>query len=291
MPPAPLDLLIDKLGGPQKVAEMTGRSQRVVRKRAGGGGGGSHLVLEHRTGKHLNIVERAAFQSGKKLVGIISDAASTGVSLHADKRVKSCGKRRLHITIELPWTADKAVQQFGRSHRSNQESAPRYCLLCSPEIAGERRLTAAMANRLNELGATLHGDRNASAGGNDLSSFNLDRQLSDRAINKYMLPDLKRKSQQKTDNVYALSFITPEYTMLHFAKAALSFFQESGILEIHESDQKISLEVYLNRLFNARPLALQTEIFEYFAKILEIFIRDAKASGTFFDGVIQIAGI
>merc|ERR1719284_1697039 len=140
LPFNPLDEIIDGLGGPNAVAEMTGRKGRLIRQENEG------VRFEARNASGLsavtsmdaiNIKERDMFQKGEKLVAIISEAASAGISLHAHRKAGNT-RRRVHITLELPWSADKAVQQFGRSHRANQVQAPVYKLLCS-NIGGETR--------------------------------------------------------------------------------------------------------------------------------------------------------
>uniref|UniRef100_A0AAY4EKJ0 Protein strawberry notch homolog 2 n=1 Tax=Denticeps clupeoides TaxID=299321 RepID=A0AAY4EKJ0_9TELE len=175
-----LDELIDRFGGPERVAEMTGRKGRVVRI------SGDCVRYESRaeqglTIDHVNIREKERFMGGEKLVAIISEAASSGISLQADKRVVN-QRRRVHMTLELPWSADRAIQQFGRTHRSNQVTAPEYIFLIS-ELAGERRFASIVAKRLESLGALTHGDRRATES-RDLSRFNFENKYGTKALDK-----------------------------------------------------------------------------------------------------------
>ena len=95
--PGALDQIIQHFGTDQ-VAEVTGRSRRIVRKRAGGrevGGDLGHadhligsgscsdrLVVESRAGS-ANLLEARAFMDDVKRILVFSDAGGTGRSYHA----------------------------------------------------------------------------------------------------------------------------------------------------------------------------------------------------------------
>lgn len=183
LPPNTLDELIDLLNGPDHVAEMTGRKGRIVSQKDSNNQK-ECFVYETRNETDvpvelMNFVQKERFMNGDKLVAIISEAASSGISLQANRRYANQLKR-VHITIELPWSADRAIQQFGRTHRSNQVSSPEYIFLIS-QLAGEKRFASTVAKRLESLGALTHGDRRATES-RDLSQFNIDNKYGRAAL-------------------------------------------------------------------------------------------------------------
>src|SRR5262249_56273115 len=119
------------------------------------------------------------FQRGKKRIAIISDAGSIGISLHASNREPN-KQRRVHITLELGWSADKQMQTFGRTQRSDQAVPPEYVLL-STELGGEKRFSSTIARRLGSLGALTKGDRGAADSG-DLAKYNFETEEGRSAL-------------------------------------------------------------------------------------------------------------
>src|SRR2546426_673479 len=71
------------------------------------------------------------------------------------------------------WSADKAMQMLGRTHRTNQASAPKYLMVVT-DLAGEKRFISTIAKRLGSLGALTRGSRDASGGPASMANLNFD---------------------------------------------------------------------------------------------------------------------
>ncbi|EFN55772.1 hypothetical protein CHLNCDRAFT_51983 [Chlorella variabilis] len=316
LPPNPLDHLIELLGGEQHVAELTGRKGFVSKDE---GSGRAMYVQRGGDGpqKDVNMREKEAFMEGRKLVAIISDAASTGISLQADRRVGN-QRRRCHITLELPWSADKAVQQFGRSHRANQVSAPLYRILTVP-VGGEYRFASAAAKRLASLGALLRGDRNAIGAGSELKGFDIDNAHGEKALLR-VLQDVCGEHGSKPMPGVKVPELPPELAESEFLhtsgmdelmersgrEATPPFFKymrtkllSIGVLEeggegtgrilVPSAKAKVKIPRFLNRLLGL-PMVDQELLFQYFQDTLDATVAQLKSEGKFDSGIVTIKG-
>ncbi|XP_069134859.1 protein strawberry notch homolog 1-like isoform X2 [Argopecten irradians] len=280
LPPNLLDHLIDELGGTENVAEMTGRKGRVVSTDEG-------ISYESRSAsdvplEYLNLTEKQRFMDGEKNIAIISEAASSGISLQADRRAVN-QKRRVHITLELPWSADRAIQQFGRTHRSNQVHAPEYVFLIS-ELAGEQRFASTVAKRLESLGALTHGDRRATES-RDLSRFNID--------NKYGRVSLENVLKS------SLGFESPLVPPPSDYQGDFNADVRKGLVGVGvvTVDERINMPTldkdynniskFLNRILGME-VALQNALFKHFSQTLMAIILEAKRNGRWDMGILDL---
>ncbi|XP_072924354.1 si:ch73-63e15.2 isoform X2 [Hemitrygon akajei] len=279
-----LDELIDLFGGPELVAEMTGRKGRVVRKSDGS------VCYESRAEQnlsidHVNLKEKERFMAGDKLVAIISEAASSGISLQADKRMKN-QRRRIHMTLELPWSADRAIQQFGRTHRSNQVSAPEYIFLIS-ELAGERRFASIVAKRLESLGALTHGDRRATES-RDLSKYNFDNKYGTKALDKVIktiLGQVESEVQPPPDYVGGPNTFIED---MRVGLMAVGIFCKENRYGYVNVEKDCSISKFLNRILGLE-VHKQNALFQYFTDTFDFLIEKDKKEGKYDMGILDLA--
>lgn len=281
LPPNTLDQLIDELGGPENVAEMTGRKGRVVQTEDG-------IQYESRSEidvplETLNLTEKQRFMDGEKDVAIISEAASSGISLQSDRRAKN-QRRRVHITLELPWSADRAIQQFGRTHRSNQVNAPEYIFLIS-DLAGERRFASIVAKRLESLGALTHGDRRATET-RDLSQFNIDNKYGRTALESTMKAIMGYEGPLvPPPQDYKGDFFKDVADALVGVGLIVNSENMPGVLSLDKDYSNMSK--FLNRILGM-PVELQNRLFRYFTDTLAAVVTQAKRTGRFDLGILDL---
>lgn len=269
VPENPLDILINTFGAEQ-VAELTGRSKRYNPTTGKFEPRGNENSTNR---KDVNLMEMRAFQDGDKRIALLSNAAGTGISLQSDLGAKN-QQRRHHITLQFGWSADKQMQMFGRSHRTNQRVPPEYVMLVT-DLAGEKRFVSTIAKRLGSLGALTRGSRDASGGPSSMSELNFDSvqgRAAARAFYNRMLSDIEIPG---TD------------------VSGMELLRRMGVLKakagVPEVDQPENVDRMLNRLLALDP-DLQNPVFDYYADILDATVEQAIADGTLDTGVKELKG-
>lgn len=157
--------------------------------------------------------------------------------------------RRSHYLLEAGWRADNAIQGLGRSHRTNQASAPVFRPVTT-NVIGERRFISTIARRLDSLGALTRGQWQTGGNGIFEAKDNLESNYAEHA-----LYELFRQIYQG-----------------RFYEVPLGTFEQMTGLSLtsHEGGMKIDLpplRQFLNRLLALR-IDMQNVIFERFELLL-----------------------
>jgi hypothetical protein len=262
VPQGPLDMVLDQFGH-ETVAEVTGRGRRFVLKTDDKTG--ERKRVEDARGGNANLAETDAFQAGKKKILVFSEAGGTGRSYHADNTAPSKGARRVHYLVQGGWRADKAVQGFGRTHRTNQASAPIFRLVTT-DLKGQKRFISSIARRLAQLGALTKGQRQAGDQGVFSARDNLESTEARQALQQFYSALLRDELDGITIN---------------------EFEAQTG-LQLRTKDDEgrvtgVKLELppittFLNRLLSLK-VDLQNRVFDAFSEKLDAVIEGRREAG------------
>jgi hypothetical protein len=249
--PGALDQIVQRFGS-DMVAEVTGRSRRIIRK-------GARLLVETRAGS-ANLAETAAFMDDIKRILVFSDAGGTGRSYHAELSAKN-RRLRVHYLLEPGWKADAAIQGLGRTNRTNQAQPPLFRPIAT-DVKAEKRFLSTIARRLDTLGAITRGQRQTGGQGMFRPEDNLESQYGRDALRQlYML-----LARGKVEG------------------CSLEAFEDATGLKLVDTnglkDELPPITTFLNRLL-ALTIELQNILFTAFEHLLAARIEGAIASGTY----------
>ena len=268
IPDGPLEMLFDAFGT-ENVSEITGRTRRVVpRKQADG----SIKRVEESRSKSSRVADISAFQNGDKRILVFSAAGGTGASYHADLRAKN-QQQRVHYVLQPGWEASKAVQGFGRTHRSNEASAPIYKLVTT-DIKGQKRFTSTIARRLDQLGALTKGQRDTGSGMFGASD-NLETDLARDSLREFY----NRLGKNKLEGIDGRD-VLQKLGLLE------KFTGEYGEFKMNDTVAR-DISKFLNRIL-ALEVDEQNRVFDAFIDIYEAEMDAAIKAGTLDRGMENV---
>ena len=268
IPDGPLEMLFDAFGT-ENVSEITGRTRRVVPRKQEDGT--IKRVEEPRT-KSSRQADISAFQNGDKRILVFSAAGGTGASYHADLRAKN-QQQRVHYVLQPGWEASKAVQGFGRTHRSNEASAPIYKLVTT-DIKGQKRFTSTIARRLDQLGALTKGQRDTGSGMFGASD-NLETDLARDSLREFY----RRLGTDKLEGINGKE-VLQKLGLLE------KFTGEYGQFKLDETVSR-DISKFLNRIL-ALEVDEQNRVFDAFISIYEAEMDAAIQAGTLDRGMENV---
>ncbi|WP_024922101.1 MULTISPECIES: strawberry notch C-terminal domain-containing protein, partial [unclassified Afipia] len=250
-----LDQIVQRFGTDQ-VAEVTGRSRRIVRKT---GASSDRLMVENRAGS-ANLAETQVFMDDLKRILVFSDAGGTGRSYHAELSARN-RRLRIHYLLEAGWKADAAIQGLGRTNRTNQAQPPLFRPIAT-NVKTEKRFLSTIARRLDTLGAITKGQRQTGGQGLFRAEDNLESHYARDALRQLYLLIVGGKVEGCSLQVFE-------------GATGLKLMDANGI-----KDELPPITTFLNRLL-ALTIDLQNILFAAFEQLLAARIEGAIASGTF----------
>ena len=259
-PSSPIDMIINAFGT-DLVAENTGRSSRVINV--------DGKNVQQRLSNNTRSADVEAFQNGKKRIMIFSEAGGTGKNYHASKAAKN-QQQRVHYLLEAGWKASTAVQGFGRSHRSNQVSAPIFKLVTT-DLKGQSRFISTIAKRLAQLGSLTKGQRQAGSQGMFSEDDNLENAFSATVLKSYITALAKGGINDITNGKEIIS------------KLGLNVYSSDGSIN-QNSDDLTSINKFLNRILSLE-YDEQNEVFDEFDSQLKMAMAEAEQNGTLDKGM------
>ena len=249
----PIDSIISTFGQ-ANVAEITGRTKRTVTING-------ESVIQVRTSADVTA-DHASFMNDRKRILIFSTGAGgSSMDYHASLDVPN-QRVRNHYVMQYGYKATQALQGIGRTHRSHQAQAP-FLWLVTSNLPSERIYRSQIINRIRNVGAVNHGNRDASSQSFS-NSDNYDSAIASAAINMFIknikedkYPSLPKKTFLKIVNLEDSSEkgieTTTRHRLLSRVARCTSEYQEIIMTLIDQEIENVIEKKIEDRSFDTGP--------------------------------------